>query len=302
MRWRKPGAKSCSPALLRGLGSIIAVVGLLALCCAAHAAYPMKVKDDRGREVVIKARPMRIVSLAPGNTEILFALGLEDRVVGVTRFCNYPAGAKKKRRIGDMTVSTETVLALKPDLVLAHAFMNDAVIPRLEKLGLTVFAIDPKTIGQAVRNIRTVGRITGRPATAERVARGMESTIRSVKAHPLKGKPKVLVVVQSSPLWVAGPRTFVDEMLALAGAKNAAYDARPGFNTFSKELAVTRSPDVILVGLKTDADYFLKNPAWKNTPAAKHKRVYVIDNDLIMRAGPRLADGLKTLARTVGGR
>lgn len=257
----------------------------------------MRVRDARGKQVLIKAKPVRIVSLAPSNTEILYALGLAHRIAGVTRYCNYPPQAKSKPKIGDMTVNTEAVVALRPDLVLAHAFVNDAAVGRLERLGLTVFAIDPKTIPEVIRDIRTIGRITARPRTAETLAKKMEAAVSRVKTARA-GKPvrKVLVVVQSNPLWVAGPKTFVDEMIRLAHAKNVCYDARPGFVTFSKELAIGRNPDVIIVGLKSDASYFLSSPAWRNASAVRDKRVWVIDNDLLVRPGPRLSEGLKELA------
>jgi len=265
---------------------------------AASAGYPMHVKDARGRLVTIRAKPMRIVSIAPSNTEILYALGLGSRVVGVTRYCDYPPEAKKRPKVGDMTTSAEAVVALKPDLVLAHASLNDKAITRLEKLGLIVFAIDPKAIDGVIRDIRTVGRITARPKTADRVASEMERRIAEVRKQCAKRPVRnVLVVIQSSPLWAAGPKTFVDEMIRLAHAKNVAFDARPGFVTFSKELAISRNPDVIIAGVKGDADYFLKSPEWAKTNAVRHKRVFVIKSELMSRAGPRLADGLEELAR-----
>jgi len=273
---------------------------LIALCIAGacYAAYPMRVKDIRGKEVLIKAKPVRIVSIAPSNTEILYALGLGDRVVGVTRYCDYPAEAKKKPKIGDMTANAEAVVALKPDLVLAHGMLNSAAIPKLEKLGLTVFAIDPKTLAEVARDIRTVGKVTGKPKTADAVAARIENAIKSVKASRAK-KPsiKVLVVVQSSPLWAAGPKTFVDEMIGIAHAKSIAFDARPGFVPFSKEAAISRNPDVIVTGLASDIDFFTKSPEWRTTNAVKNKRIYVINSDILFRAGPRLAEGLKELAK-----
>jgi len=275
---------------------LILLQAVLAPSC--QAAYPMRVKDARGKTIVIKAKPVRIVSLAPSNTEILFALGLGSRVVGVTKYCDYPAAAKKKPKIGDMAVSVESVAALKPDLVLAHAFVNDTAIPRLEKLGLTVFAVDPKSIDQVIRDIRTIGKITARPKTADSLAKKMEAVVASVKAARAK-KPfrKVLVVVQANPLWVAGPKTFVDEMISIVHAKNVAYDARPGFVTFSRELAISRNPDVIITGVFSDIAYFTKSPEWRTINAVKNNKVRVIDSDLIVRAGPRLAEGLKQLAK-----
>ena len=283
--------------MTRRLSTAAAVVLVLLVSCAAWAGYPMTVKDARGKNVTIKSKPVRIVSLAPSNTEILFAIGLKDRIVGVTSYCDYPAEAKKKPKIGDVTASSEAVVALKPDLVVAHAFLNDSAIPRLEKLGLTVFAVDPKTIAEVARDIRTIGKITARPKTAESVAEEMERVMAAVrKSCAARAVHSVLVVIQANPLWAAGPKTFVDEMIHAANAKNTAYDARPGFVTFSKELAVSRNPDVIIVGVESEKDFFLKNPIWKNTKAVKNGRVYVVDPDTLVRPGPRLASGMRSLA------
>jgi iron complex transport system substrate-binding protein len=286
---------------LRNKLCILAICLAVTASSAAWASYPMRVKDVRGKDILIKARPMRIVSVAPSNTEILYALGLGDRVVGVTRYCDYPATAKSKPKIGDMTVNAEAVVALKPDLVLAHGFVNSSAIPRLEKLGLTVFALDPKTLGEVARDIRTVGKITARPKTASHIARSIEAAVKEVKlARARKPSRKVLVVIQSNPLWDAGPKTFVDEMLTIANAKNTAFDARPGFVPFSRELAISRNPDVIVTGQKSDIDFFTKSPEWRNVSAIRNKRIYVIDSDFLLRASPRLAEGLKTLAAKIG--
>lgn len=288
---------------MRGIQSILLLTAFifLAAACVSHAApYPMKIKDARGKTVTIKAKPMRVISLTPSNTEILYSVGLNTRIVGVTKYCNYPASAQKKPKIGDMTVSIESVVALKPDLVLAHSVMNDGVIPKLEKLGITVFAINPTTITEVARDIRTVGKIVARPKTADAAAKRLEQSVSSVKStRAKKSSHNVLVVIQSNPLWAAGPKTFIDDMIKAANCKNTAYDAKPGNVPFSRETAVSRNPDVIIVGLKSDADFFLKSAAWKNTNAVKNKRVYVINNDLLVRAGPRLGEGLNVLAEKV---
>ncbi len=274
---------------------------LLILLCTASAclaAYPMRVKDARGKEILIRSKPMRIVSVAPSNTEILYALGLGSRVVGVTRYCNYPAEAKNKPKVGDMNTNAEAVVALKPDLVLAHGKVNWQAVAKLEKLGLTVFAIDPKTLGEVARDIRTIGKITARPKTADKVAARIEDAVRSVRASRAnKPSRKVLVVISSNPLWAAGPKTIVDEMLTIAHAKNVASSARPGFVPFSKEAAIARNPDVIITGIKADVSFFTKSPEWRTTNAVKNKRVYALNSDLLFRTGPRLAEGLRELAR-----
>lgn len=278
------------------------VVLVLLLCISpACAGYPMQVTDSRGKRITIPAKPVRIVSLAPNITEILFALGLGDRVVGVNSRSDYPAAATKKPKVGDVTISSEAVLALKPDLVLAHGYLNRDAIQRLEKLKLRVFALDPKTIPNVISDIRTLGKLTARPRTAESIAVGMERAAASAKSARAKSPSvDVLVVIQSNPLWVAGPKTFVHEILGIANARNVARDARQGFVPFSKELSISRNPDVIIVGIKSDADYFLKSPEWRNTKAVRNKRIYVIKSDLLVRPGPRLSAGLREVSAALG--
>ncbi|MBP6963659.1 MAG: ABC transporter substrate-binding protein [Armatimonadetes bacterium] len=279
----------------------ITLLALLVLPCAAGVAkYPTTIKDCRGKAVNIVREPKRIVSIAPSCTEILFALGLEKRVVGVTRFCNYPEAARKKPRIGDIRTSVEKVISLKPDLVLAHGFLNEEAIRSLEKHGIVVAAFDPKTLDEAMRDIRTIGLITNREKQASRIVTSMKSTIALVKkkAAVIKSRPKVLVAVQGEPLWAAGPRTFVDEMVRLAGGTNLASDAKPGFNQFSTEAAVWRKPDIVIYTTPTDRQIFSKG-LWARTNAARKKRVHEVNPDLLVRPGPRLTDGLKAVARLI---
>lgn len=279
---------------------IFLTIAFCSIFSCACFGYPFNVKDARGKAIDFKTKPMRIVSLAPGNTEILFAVGLSDRVVGVTRFCDYPAAAKKKTKVGDMNIDIEAVVGLKPDLVLAHLALNSAAIPKLERLGIHVFAIDPRTLSEVARDIRTIGKITARPRTADSVAARIDGVVRRVKTASA-GKPqrKALVVIQSNPLWAAGPKTFVDEMLAMANVKNVAFDARAGFVPFSREVAISRNPDIIITGLKSDIEYFGKSPEWRSTKAVKNKRIYYVNSDILLRAGPRLADGLTDITRRI---
>ena len=267
---------------------------------AGASRYPLTIKDCRGKSIRIPSEPKRIISLAPGNTEILFALGLDARIVGVTRYCNYPKAAAKKTQVGDQTTSIEKVISLKPDLVLAHGMVNDQAIESLEAHGIRVMAIDPKTLDQVAADILLVGKATNREAQAKKAAGRITSakTLLKQKTKGIKARPKVLVAVQADPLWAAGPKTFVDEMIALAGGVNVASDAKPGFNQFSAEAAVWRNPDVIVGTYKGDRQVFTRG-LWKDSKAAKAGRVYEADPDLLVRAGPRLADGLMALARLI---
>ncbi len=283
---------------MRRTHAFILVLIIIALIAALITVFTNSRSDNSSTKSSKETKSLRIVSLTPSNTEILFALGLDKEIVGVTRYCDYPPAARKKAKIGDMKVSIEAVAALKPNLILAHSYMNDAAIPRLRQLGFRVVAVDPKTIDQVIQDIRKIGKITHRSRIAENIAANMKNAVNRIRKSRL-GKPvrKVLVAIQSNPLWVAGPGTFVNEMLQIANAENVAFDARPGFVTFSRELAISRNPDVIITGLKSDVDFFMNSPLWKNVNAVRNKRVYVIDNDMLLRPGPRLTNGLEQLAK-----
>ena len=260
------------------------------------AAYPVTIKDARGKSIVIKSAPRRIVSLTPNNTEILFALGLGDRVVGVNSWSNYPPAALKKPKIGDRIVSVEKVVSLKPDLIVAHSVLNDSYIKQLETLHKTVIAIDPKTYGQVMSDITMLGRATGQTRQAATIAKRMRATVDKVRKRTAGRRgPNVLVEIQPNPLWVAGRGTLVDEMLGYCHARNVAYDAKPGFNEYPVELAISHNPDVIIAG-KKEGKFFLTSPVWVGVNAVRNKRVYEMDFDLLVRPGPRLADGLLKLS------
>lgn len=272
---------------------------LYVLACLAYAvpciAYPVTVKDVRGKAVIIKSAPQRIVSLTPNNTEILFALGLGNRIVGVNSWSNYPLAATKKAKVGDHIISVEKVISLKPDLIVAHAVLNDTYIKQLETLRRTVIAIDPKTYGQVMADITMLGHATGQNKQAAAVVKNMRAAVEKVRKRTAKRRgPNVLVEIQPNPLWAAGPGTLVDEMLGYCHARNVAHDSKSGFNEYPVELAVSHKPDVIIAG-KKESRFFLTSPLWRNAPAVRNKRVYEMDFDLLVRPGPRLADGLMKL-------
>lgn len=283
---------------MRLISRNLRVVIFLSLCALALAQVGCSgtVKNARGKTVVIKSPPRRIVSLTPNNTEILFALGLGPRVVGVTAYCDYPPAAKKKPKVGDRTISVEKVVALKPDLILAHAVLNDDYVRRFEALGMTVIAIDSETYDGVASDIAMIGRATGTTKQATKIVRQMKAAAFRVKSRkPPKKRLNVLVVVQPSPLWAAGPKTLIDEMLRYCGASNVASNAKPGFNQFPVESAIARKPDVIIAG-KGESKFFLNSPLWRGTAAVRNKRVYEVDFDLLVRPGPRLAVGLLKLS------
>lgn len=241
--------------------------------------------------MTLRAAPRRIVSLAPGTTEMLFALGLGPSVVGDTVYCDYPAAARKVAKIGDVNVSYERVLALRPDLIVASDANRTATL-RLGQLRLPVFVIAPTSFTATESSLRLLGAATGRELQAEAVIGKMEAQGRlaaKIAAHDLR-RPRVLVVVGVAPLWTAGHGTFIDDILRRAGGINAAGGVN-GYAPFSKEQALAHPPDYILAGAAEQAA-LRADPVLRGLAAVRWGRFFSVASDTLDRPGPRLADAL----------
>jgi iron complex transport system substrate-binding protein len=267
------------------------------------------VVDGLGRTVNIEQIPQRIVSLAPSNTEILFALGLGDKVVGVTEYCNYPEEAKAKPKVGGFsTVDIERVVHLEPDLILATHIHSQTVIPALEELGLTVLALTPASLDELMSSITLVGKITGQDKIASNLVddlgKRVEAVANKTQDLALNQRPRVLYLTWHDPLWTRGKDTLVDDIISKAGGQNIAYDLS-GDKTIDLETVLHRDPQVIIasVNMGTGEDlpwqYVRTEPRLKNTEALLNNRVYKIDGDLIHRPGPRLVEALEQVAQFI---
>jgi len=268
---------------------------------------PIRVRDDFGYEVVINKTPERIVSLAPSNTEILFALGLGDRVVGVTDYCNYPEEVKNKPKVGGYsTVNIERVLALNPDLVVAAYGNGKETVEILREYGLTVIALNPENLSDVMRDIELLGRATGEEENATRLVGMMEQRIGEVKkeALNLSFRPKVAHVLWHDPIWVSGRDTFIDELIEIAGGENAFHDLE-GWKIVSIEDFLARNPDIIVVNSGTgmggskDILYEWAVRELGDVKAVREGRVYVIDADVISRPSYRLVYALEELSEII---
>lgn len=290
-----------------GIGAVlvlIAVMGLTQAGCKTAirkgTAYPLTLVDDLGRKVTVAAAPRRLVSLAPDNTEILYALGLGRRIVGVTTFCNYPAEAKMKPKIGDMmNPNVEKIIALKPDLVLATGGVQNSVVDQLKKVGVAVVVTSPKDYEGVIRNIGLIGKITGSTARAGVLTRGMRRRRDEIRAKVAgKPRPKAFYEVYKEPLMTAGPGTFIDDLIKLAGGVNIAGNAQKDYPEYSLEMLLAQDPDVYLAssGTMGSAGEVGRRPGWGRLQAVKNQRVFVIDQDIISRGGPRLARALGEVA------
>ncbi|MFO7173543.1 MAG: cobalamin-binding protein [Bacillota bacterium] len=263
----------------------------------------MTVTDDEGRTVTIPAEPRRILSLAPSNTEILFALGLGDRVVGVDNFSDYPPEAASLPRVGDlMNPNYEAMAALSPDLALAIGG-SEEFWQKLEELGVPVVVIQPNTVAEVIDSIRLVGRVTGAAEAADALARSMADRVEAVQhqAARLSHRPRVFWEVWDDPLMSAGPGSFFDDMIRLAGGVNVVGDAESPWPQVSPEAVIARDPEVIITTQAEWAERLRSGalPAWSGTTAVRQGRIYVVEDNLVSRPGPRIVEGLEQVARAI---
>jgi iron complex transport system substrate-binding protein len=273
---------------------------------AGKTDSPIQITDQLGRTVGLAGTPESIISLAPSNTEILFALGLTDKLVAVTDYCNYPPEAEEKASIGGFsTPNIEEIVALSPDLVVATSIHQNQIIPNLEQRGITVFALAPETLDETLESINLIGKITGKEEEASGLVSEMRERIKAItdKTGSLPGtqQPTVLYIVWHDPLMTAGSGTLHDELFRTVGGRNMAGDLT-GYADISLEAVIDANPQVMIagVGMGTGADapfqFALNEPRLKNIDARLNNRVYAIDVDLIGRAGPRIVDALEQLA------
>lgn len=264
--------------------------------------------DDMGRAVTIDEVPQRIVSFGPSITEILFALGLDEKIVGVDDFSDYPEAAKSKPKIGNaFSPSLETVVELEPDLVLTvkHEQLNS----QLEALGIKFMVIDPQDIDGILADIELLGKITGTEKRARELVEDMRAVISQVRSQVEGARPvSVFFVVDGTDPnnpWTAGPGSFIDALITMAGGDNVAGEAVGAWVQFSIEQVVSSNPEIIIVqtitaGVPTIATEVLEqHPGWRETDAVKQGNILLINGDLTSRPGPRIVQGLEELAKII---
>lgn len=262
--------------------------------------------DEIGRKVKIPNAPKRIISLAPSVTEILFALGLQEEIAGVTDFCDYPEAALNKPKIGGfINPSIEKIVSLKPDLIIGTREGNRMeTIHRLSGLGFSVFLIDSKSFDGVIRTIGNIGEIVGRQNESRRITRDMMARKEYVLAHTRSlPKPKVFFQVGYAPIITVGRGTTADDLIRLAGGKSISEHESLNYPIYSIETILSKAPVIIIMssmGSKIDCLNLVKTwQNWKSIPAVKMNAIYVIDSNLVDRPTPRIVKGLETLVRII---
>ncbi|MDD5491159.1 MAG: cobalamin-binding protein [bacterium] len=248
--------------------------------------------------------PERIISLAPANTEILYALNLGDKVVGVSSYCNYPPQCAEKEKVGDFSnPNIEKVAALKPDLILATGLEQNPAVDKLKKLGFNVVVIDPQNFNQLFDAITRIGEITGRGTYAFILNQSIKARIArlmQVIAARITEPPKIFIEISTQPLMTASRNTFLDEMINMLRAINVAGDLSRPYCRISEEYVIKQDPDYIILTSPQSRKYFTSNKAWNSIKAVKEKHfIDEINPDLLLRPGPRLIDGLEQLAEKI---
>jgi iron complex transport system substrate-binding protein len=285
---------------------LIVLVALTALACERESTSKITAVDDLGRPVYLEDTPMRVVSLAPSITETLFAIGVGDRLVGVTEAADYPEEAMERPKVGAyFATSPEEVLARDPDLVLTDG--HDPAWKKLDELGIPTLVIQPKDIFGISRDILVLGKVMRKEKEAEKLVASLEERLEAVAeiTSRASGRPTVYYELDGTDPgapWTAGPGSFVDTLIRLAGGRNIA-EAPGQWLQLSMETLVAADPDLIVLGnypYVTPEQLGDRTGVWEKLTAVEFRKIHPIsDSNLTSRPGPRIIDGLEELARII---
>ncbi len=246
----------------------------------------------------------KIISLAPSNTEILYALGLGNNIIAATRFCDYPLDAKKKIRVGGwIDVDLVQVKKLKADLVLTSTFVQDKVVQEAKKYNINIVHVDPKNLEEVYESMKIIGELTYKQQEAEQLINKIKAACSELQKKVLSGKkPRVYIEEWPNPPHVSG--NWVPELVMMAGGEYQLCKSGEVSKPITLKEVEKYNPGIIILSLcgfgnKAKPEMVLKRPGWGKIDAVKKKRVYVIDDSLLNRPGPRLVEGLKFLVERI---
>jgi iron complex transport system substrate-binding protein len=283
---------------------VISTFMLILLSAWATPSSCATFKDSLGREVPMPAPPKRLIALAPNLTEILYALGLGDRVVGVTDHCNYPPEASLKPKVGSYVhLNVEQIISLSSDLVIGTVDGNERyVLDLLEQAHIKVFFVNPRNVRQAIETISTLGLVCGLPERARRIADALTLRVnRVVEVVRDRTRPLVFLQINIQPIMSVNRNTVHHDLIHLAGGDNMTAAEPVTYPRIGLEEVIRRKPEVILVSSMEREGRFEKARQdwlqWTSIPAVQKGRVHLIDSDLIDRPSPRVVDGLEIMAK-----
>jgi iron complex transport system substrate-binding protein len=262
--------------------------------------------DEIGRKVKISNAPKKIISLAPNITEILFALELDEEILAVTDFCDYPNAALTKPKIGGfVNPSIEMIISLNPDLVIATRDGNRReTIQRLNDLGLSVYVINPKGFDGVMKTIQNIGEVVGRQDEERKIVTALRTKRENILALTQSlPKPRIFFQVGEAPIITVGRETLANDLIRLAGGRSISENETINYPHYSIETIMFKAPEVIIISsMESKRDYLnlvKKWQNWKNIPAVKMNAIYVVDSNLVDRPSPRIGEGLETIVRMI---
>jgi iron complex transport system substrate-binding protein len=288
------------------------IVSAFALSCSSRreAAAPTattemrEVTDEAGKRVRVPAHPQRIITLAPNLTEIVYAIGAGDQLVGNTTFCDYPPEAKQVTKVGDtLQPNIERIIALRPDVIfVTTASQLETFTKQLSERGIAVFVTDPHDLEGVFRSIKTLGDLLGQQEQAEKLVGNLRARAAAVE-DAVRVRPVVTVFYQvsPSPLWTAGRRSWITDLIRRAGGKSVTAEVEGEWMRYSDEAAMASRPEAIIMATSDsmNGEKMEVAAALQKSPAALDKHVYGINGDFLSRPGPRLVDGLEQMARVL---
>lgn len=285
---------------------IILVIAMGISLVSGKPAAARTVKDQLGRRVDIPDEPRRVVALAPNITEIVFALGQEDRLKGVTTYSDFPPAATRLPIVGSyIRLDLERIVALKPDLCIAVKDGNPKeTVQRLELLKIPVYAVDPRNLETVMQTVMEIGRLLNSGEKASALVQNMRSRILKVQSLVAKStyRPRVFFQIGIDPIVSIGTDTFIHELIVLAGGQNLAAGAVT-YPRFSQEQVLALSPEVFIITSMTRAASFEEVKAgwsrWPDMPAVRNRRILLEDSNIFDRPTPRLVDALELLVRRI---
>jgi len=262
--------------------------------------------DQMGREVVIPDNPGRVIALAPSITEIIFAIGCQDRLIGATLFSDFPEQAKKLPKVGSYVhLDLEKIVSLKPDLCIATKDGNPKdVVNRLEALKIPVYAVNPKDLQTVMDTIVETGRLLCAEEAAEKTAANMKKRLKKIRGLVKKAekKPGVFFQIGIAPIVSVGTKTYIHELIVLAGGINLSQ-GQTAYPRYSMEQVIGLAPDVIIITSMARGAVFERVKArwsrWSELPAVKNNSVFLVDSNLFDRPAPRLINGLELLVKLI---
>lgn len=269
-----------------------------------EGAKEFSIIDDFGREVILEKAPERIISLTPSNTEILYALGLGEKIVGVSTFDDYPAEVLEIEKVGDFNGNNlERIIELEPDLVVIYGEGNEEENLRLEEAGINYAAFEPESIEAVIETIEKIGRLTGKVDEAKTVTEEMNEQMNEIlsKIEGVESR-RVFYEIWHEPLMAAGPGSFMDELMTLAGGENIAKDADVEYPQFDLEQLIELNPEVYLTSIdlpEKTVESISARPGYENIDAIINNEVHLLDPNVVSRPGPRIIQALELVAKAI---